>query len=725
MPIQHQRRRAVIALFTVMAALAALVVPLVAIAVAQQQPAITFLNPSGYKPCPNNDPEASPCFVISDARTGTDEADKPNETSYRLNAWTANTPTNALVEFELDLFSELGTVSTITIGTGDQVAPDTFEFNWDIPSSVPDGQHVLRAVLYDASAVPFPEEVARHELTVFFFAGNPDARTTKPAADMIFPANGGQAGFYVNPITGGTNILVDIEWSSGTTYFTVNYTLSDPGDAPVWKACAGPTRVGTSASNAANQRRVRCTLQSADQGGQSVTGFSVVANDTPVEPSGVGARFDPNFNEAGDAVRTFPFLQDATTITIDAETVRADPEEETGFDHVCSPPQIVTVLDQAGRPIADINIDVHAVGPSDQTKFKGGGFFGSNPPSRKKAPDQGHGTESDYVCDEEEGLGQNFADPEAQGDHNRPGSPDVKHVETTGAGAGGGFDVGSGAVGEFGISLHADRAGETQLTFWADEDEDDIFCSSEPAVAGSIGWGVPAPIPVVEPAAKTECPIPVPPPPTETGTETGSPSPTPTGPDRECTIEGDDGDNTLEGTEGNDVICGHGGDDTIRGFGGDDILLGDEGDDEIFGGDGDDSIDGGENNDRIFGDAGNDVVDAGNGTDIVNGGIDNDTLAGGTGTDGIRGQGGRDIVQGGRDDDVLVGNRNDDVIRGHSGDDFIRGGKGADTLRGGADDDRIQGNRGPDSISGGPGRDRCSGGPGGDRTRGCEPKKRR
>ena len=719
MPIQHQRRRAVLALITVMAALIALVAPLVAIAVAQQTPAITFLNPSGYKPCP--DPDVSPCFVLSDARTGTDEADKPNETTYRLNAWTMNTPTDAIVEFEIDV----GPANTFTIGQAEQVAPDTFEFNWNIPTTIPDGQYELRAVLYDGSAVPFPEEVARHELTVFIFAGNPDANTRKPAADMIYPTNGGQAGFYVNPITGRTNILVDFEWSAGTTFYTVNYTLSDPGDAPVWKTCAGPSRVGFSNSAPAGQTRTRCTLQSQDQGGQSVTGFSVVANDSPA--TNAQSRFDPNFNEAGDAVRVFPYLQDATTMTIDRETVRVDPDPESGFDRSCSPDQIVTVVDQEERPIADINIDVHAVGPSDQTRFTSSGFFGSSPPSAAKPPDEGHGTESDFACDEEEELGQNFANPEGQGEHNRAAAPDVKHVETTGAGPGGGFNLGSGSSGEFGFRLHADRAGETFITLFADEDDDDIYCSSEAAVPASIGWGVPAPVPVLEPAAKTDCPIPVPPPPTdESNTDSPSPSPSgsPTGPDRGCTIEGDDGDNVLEGTEGNDVICGHGGDDTIRGFGGDDILRGDEGDDEIEGGDGDDTIDGGENNDRAFGDSGNDVVDAGNGTDLLFGGIGNDTLTGGTGTDGIRGHGGRDILQGGRDDDVLIGGRGDDVIRGHSGNDVVRASNGADTLRGGSNNDRLSGGGGPDSLNGGPGRDSCHGGPGRDRSRGCEPRRR-
>ena len=703
------------ALVTVMAALIALVVPLVAIALAQQTPSIKFLNPSGYKPCP--DPDVSTCFVLSDARTGTDEADKPNEDSYRLNAWTANTPPNALVEFELDLTTELGVVQTITIGTAEQVAPDTFEFNWEIPGSIPDGQYVLRAILYGGT-LGVPEEVARHELTAFIFAGNPTADTRKPAADLIYPTNGGQAGFYVNPITGRTNILVDFEWSAGTTFFTVNYTLSDPGDEPVWKTCSGPTRVGFSNSAPAGQTRVRCVLNSADQGGQSVTGFSVVSNDSPA--TNAQSRFDPNLNEAGDAVRVFPYLQDATSITIAPDTTRVDPDPDTGFDAACSEGQVVQILDQQVRPIADLNVDVHAVGPSDQTKFNNGGFLGDSPPASHQAPDEAHGTESGWACNETfPEVGQNFAGE--QGEHNRAGAPDVKHVESDPAASPPNTDNN----GSWGVNLHADRAGETHLTFFVDEDDDDLYCSAELAIAGSIGWGQPAPVPTLEQPTRTDCPVPIPPPPDEgTDSPTTSPSGSPTGPDRGCTIEGDDGDNELEGTEGNDVICGHGGDDTIRGLGGDDILLGDEGDDEIFGGDGNDNIDGAENNDRIFGDTGNDVVNAGIGTDIVYGGIGNDTLAGVGDTDALRGQGGRDILQGGRDDDVLLGGGGDDVTRGHSGNDFVRAGNGADTLRGGSNDDRLFGEGGPDSLSGGPGRDRCNGGPGRDRSRGCEPRRR-
>lgn len=706
MPIQQQRRRAALALFTVMAALATLVAPLVAIAVAQGTPAITFLNPSGYKPCP--DPDVSQCFVLTDSRTGTDEAEKPNETTYRLNAWTANTPADALVEFELDLAPG----NSITIGGADQVAPDTFEFNWDIPSTVVDGQYVLRAVLYDASAVPFPEEVARHELTVWILTGNPAPDTREPAADILFPLNGGEVGFYVNPLTGSTNTLVDFEFSAGTTFYTVNYTLSDPGDSPVWKTCAGPTRIGFSNNAPAGQTRVRCVLQSADQGGQSVTGISVVANDSPA--TNATSRFDPNLNQGGDAIRVFPYLQDATGIAMDPETVRVNPDPESGFDTLCSPAQLVTVTDQFQRPIAGVNVDVHAVGPSDQLKFDTGGLF-TSPPSGNSAPDQGHGEETAYDCDEDLFTPDGSDDQTfvgTQGDHNRPGSPDQKHVEGN-----------TSDTGRFGVALIADRAGETQLTFWADEDNDDLFCSTEPAVGASIGWGVPAPVPVVEQAVKSDCPIPVPPPPSEgTNTESpsGSPSTSPTGPDRGCTIEGDDGDNELQGTEGNDVICGNGGDDTIRGFGGEDIIHGDAGDDEVFGGDGNDTIDGAENDDRLFGDSGNDVINAGDGTDIIYGGIGNDTLAGTAGTDAIRGQGGRDILQGGSGNDVLFGEGGDDVLKGFQGQDHLRGGVGADTLRGGANNDRLFGGSGPDSLSGGPGRDVCHGQSGRDRTRGCE-----
>jgi hypothetical protein len=686
-----------------MAALAALVVPLVVIAVAQGTPAIKFLNPSSYKPCPDAN---APCFVISDRKTSSDaeEENGENETTYRLGAWVDNAPLEALVEFEIDIPQDLGFPLTQTIGTATRVSSDTWEYHWDIPPEVVDGQYELRAILYQG--VPgTAEEVARDEKLAYILTGaGTQQGTAEPAADIEFPVNGTATGFYVNPLTGRTNTIVDLEWSQGTTFVQVNYTLSDPGDDPVWKQCA-LIRPRNSNSPTPGEARVECVLQNVDQGGQSVTAINVVANRSPSNPSPAPSRYDPNLNQAGDVVRVIPYKQDAVSVSIDNVSVRADSHPEDGYDQLCSAGQSITVLDQNGNPIASINIDVHAHGPSDQLKYQTGFIFSDQPPSSYGPPDNAHGgTEVAYICNDLP-PGQSFAGE--QGEHNRPGAPDLKHVEGE-----------TDTTGFFGIGMHSDRAGGTFITFWVDEDDDDLFCSQEPSIAASIGWDEPAPTPGAETPVKTDCPIPDPPRPT--GTESPTVDPTSTEDPRGCTLSGDEGDNTLEGTEGNDVICGNGGDDRITGLGGDDVIYGDAGNDAVAGGDGDDTINGGSDDDRLFGEAANDAINGNSGGDHVVGGSGNDTLIGQSEPDVIRGGSGRDIVQAGSANDFAYGGSGDDVLRGYTGNDILRGGNAADVVRAGKGLDTLFGERGPDALTGGPGRDRCRGGPGRDRQRSCE-----
>ncbi|MGH2805982.1 MAG: calcium-binding protein, partial [Actinomycetota bacterium] len=479
------------------------------------------------------------------------------------------------------------------------------------------------------------------------------------------------------------------------------------GSDPSWKQCA-LARIAQSGSGP-GQGRIRCVLANVDQGGQSVTAIAAVANESPAGPSFTPARFDPNLNQSGDAIRVLPYEQDAVSMEIDNVSVREDSDPETGFRDSCSEGQTATILDQNGNAIAGMSIDIHAVGPSDQLKFQGGGLLAaqSPPSSDPLPPDNGHGEpEPNYVCEEDPSVGgrsgQTFAG--AQGEHNRPGAPDLKHGESS-----------TGNFGTFGIGMHSDRAGETFITFWADEDDDDLFCSQEPSIAATIGWDQPAPTAGAETPVKTDCPIPDPPLP---GTE--SPSPEPTDDPRNCTLEGDDGDNELEGTEGNDVICGNGGDDTIRGLGGEDVIYGDAGRDVASGGGDDDTINGGGDDDRLFGEGGADRLNGNSGGDQLVGGSGNDTLVGQSEPDVMRGGSGRDIIRSGSGNDFGYGGPADDVIKTSSGNDVLRGGNAADVLRAGTGNDSLFGEGGPDSLKGGRGRDFCRGGKGRDRQRGCE-----
>ena len=695
MPL-HERRRAVSALVTILFSAFILVAPLVAMAIAQSAPQITFWNPSDYSAGAQDTP-----LIVSDKPTGNDEAEDIKETTYRLMATTKNTPSPALVEFELTQ----GNLVNITIGTATQKAPDAFEFDWDIPSTLTDGQYVLRAILYSGSGIT-ATEVDRDEQQVLIRNGVPAEDTQAPAGDITYPLNGAQVGFYTNPINGSTNTVINMEYSAGTTFIEAFYTVSAPGEEPVWKSCAGPEDVATSDDTPAGSFSFRCVLESQDQGGLSVTGLGVVANESPSDPF-FAAEYDPNFNTAGDSIRVLPYQQNATSTTIDDAAVRADGPATT-----CSPSQFITVLDQLGNAIAGINVDVHARGPSDQLKFRVPGTpLLTSVPSGVKAPDKAHsGTELGFACQDPSGSRQQFTTTR-QGDHNVAGGPDVKHIEAAGAG--------TSNAGRFGIGLKSDQNGETQIVFWVDEDDDDQFCDDEPFQNASVGWNAPAPAPAGETPVVTDCPIPTPPPPGGGETSTG-PSPTDTGSPDDCTITGTSGDDNIVGTQGNDVICAGDGDDSVDGRAGDDIILGEGGDDLIDGDIGNDTIDAGTGNDRVEGGSENDLIDGRAGVDVLNGGDGDDTLRGQSQTDGLQGGTGNDVIQAGAGDDVADGQGGKDIMKGFNGEEILRGGGGPDTINGMSQNDQLTGGGGNDRIDGGSGRDQCSGGSGRDKLRKCE-----
>lgn len=706
MPLTAPRRRAVLALITVCLSLITLIVPMVMIAVAQAAPTVQIINPSDYafhgQPEP---PDGSPPrpAQVSDRKTGSDESDDAQEDTYRFVAVSSNTPADASLEFEL----AQGPLNVVT-EAATRVANDTFELNYDT-SSLPDGQYTLRAILYSGTGIA-AQEVSRDERPVLLVDGNPRPEAAAPTVDIDYPENGQPAGFYTHPITGQTNILVDFEYSAGISWVYVFYTLSDPGDEPIWKECALDL-FGGDATVPAGSGRLQCVLESQDQGGQSVTGIAVLANDTQ-DPFGAGP--DPSFNRSGDAVRITPYAQAPTSMSIDRLTVRSDTNTSS---FPCSPSQLVTVNDQSGRPIGNANVDVHAIGPSDQLKFWHSSRpdpLAAQPPSvlNYQAPDKGHGNEQARACSTRQNTAQEQAQfARRQGEHNRPVAPDVKHIESGSAG--------TPDSGRWGISMWSDRQGGTLLTFWSDEDDDDQYCSEEPAVAASIGWNQNAPDPVLEVPEKTICPVPVPPPP---GSSTG-PDPSTTTSTEEpdgCTIRGTNGDDQLTGTEDNDVICAGAGDDVVVASGGDDIVYGDAGEDRIRGGADDDVIDGGFGDDSILGDSGNDNLDGSQDNDVVEGGIGNDTIRGEAGVDSLKGDAGRDVLRGGQADDVMFGGGGNDVLNAWTGSDLLRGGSGDDILRGGRHNDQLEGGTGNDTLDGGAGTDQCRGGPGRTKRRSCE-----
>lgn len=562
-------------------------------AVAQGAPAVRILNPSAHS---------------------TEVSDK--EQPYHFTAWAENPPSDAQVDFEI----QLSTGTRIALGTATRVPGNTFELRRDIPADVPDGSHTLRARLFSGGA-----EVASHERAINVNR-SPDANpadTPQDAAatvEMTYPTNGGAIGFHRG------SAVLSVNLSADAASVTVFYTTSPVGQEPVWVECGDET---TSPNEVGDG--VRCTLE-ADAAAASVTAVAAVANRAILLVP------DPDSGDAHRVAQVYEQVPTGVTVAPTSHVIDTVP--------ACSQILVARVIDQQGRQIAGANVDVHATGPTNNLRFDK--FTGTDGVDANQAPDQHHTqTGTAYNCSTNAFTG-------TQGVHGRA-SPDtdIMHVESAAAG--------TDDAGQFTFRLRSADQGGTQITAWADDDNNDVLCEGDPVGTATVGWGQPAPAPVAE-APTSPCPAPVTPTPTPTATGTPTPTPTPTTTPtpppgkcgREDAIRGTEGDDTLVGTPGNDVICGFGGNDTLRGLGGDDILIGGSGDDSLEGGGGDDTAKGG---------SGGDVLEGGGGKDI------------------LRGGGGRDTIKGNKGHDSLRGGRGGDTLRGGAGNDTMRGGPGTDSCR--------------------------------------------
>lgn len=418
----------------------------------QAAPSITILNPSGYSG--------------ANLRISTKE-DAAGETSYHLVAWTGDTPSNPLVEFEIAATPSvpggpsgpsLATVTATRVGT------DTFEGELST-STVNDGQYFLRAILYSGFLGPGTgAEVARSEVPVTISSS---ATTAPNTVEMTYPENGGPIGFWKAASSPGIAVVTGFA-SSGTTQVRALYSTSAPGSTPVWTQC------GTGAVSQ-QQFRVRCTLE-ADVNPAAVRAIAAVANRTPAQ-----APASPSADDTGDAHRALPYLQNPTSVTFEPASSQTERNECT--------PLVVEVADQSGVPVAGLNIDFHAVGPDDQLRFatQAGVSSGFQP------PDAAHtAREGTVQCDTLDAENQ-------QSEHSVPGGDDVKHIEST---------AGTNNLGLFTIVLLSATGGGTQVTAWGDENDDDnLTTSSEASGTAVLGWGqAPPPPPTVltmDPSSET------------------------------------------------------------------------------------------------------------------------------------------------------------------------------------------------------------------------------
>ena len=503
----NRRTTARVVLFMVVAVMTTLVLfsggPIGAISFAQQQttpaPTIQFMNP-------DND-TSNEVTAIND---GTDDA-------YHLVAWVSTLPANGRVEFKYQASGQ----QEVTVGTGTQTAiGDTFEFFWQRTNMPADGTYTLRAVLFSGTT-----QIAQDEQSIRINNTQPppppNADTDVPnAVEIRNPTNGGRVGFFTN--AGVTAAQIDVTASAGTETVTVYYTTSAPGTDPTWQEC------GSEDNPDDTDDGVSCALGD-NETPEAVRGIAAVAGDS--DPLGL-----PDVDSA-DAHRANGYTQDPFSLTLTPATQRVDlVGTETNFP--CSAFILAKVFDQFGQRVVGVNVDVHAAGPLDRLGFDDPGTTEQDS-SPHKAPDQGgHRNEPEADC---EGNPTAFNSASQQGEHEVGGEGDIKHIESAAAG--------TNQEGTFRFRMASGGSGITQITAWADEDANDVFCAEEPNADASISWGQAAETsPTGLNPEQTTCPRPTGPAtgtqspstaspsptatsttsPTPTNTQTQSPSPTPT-----------------------------------------------------------------------------------------------------------------------------------------------------------------------------------------------------
>jgi hypothetical protein len=462
--------------------------------------------------------QVTPAIEIINPHTGVALEVGDKGQPYHLNSWVTTVPPSPLVEYELDVtqsvVGELPETETLNLGQATQ-SGSAFGLVWDVEDSIseePDPPNTditftLRAILYTGFTGPGTGvEVSRDEQDITINHQGDDAAET---VEMTYPTNGGPLGVYIRPDGSGGNFTIDATVSAGTRFVRPYYTISEFGEDPVWKQCGGYQGV-TTEDDGTKTARARCSTVAGDYA-LDVTGVALVTNDTP-SPAGSG-QAQAQFNDASDAHAVAPYFQLASTVVVDPVSTSNAAFGGNGTPCV---QYVATVEDDQGRPIGNMNLDVAAQGPSDQLKFDA--YSGSGAvSSASQPPDKAHpGSPENAVACDGTGGSRNGAFGQ-QGDHNVPGGSDVKHIESVG---------GTNASGRFEFALVADRAGETQVTVYADEDDDDKRCSQEKSADAAIGWGQGAPGTTGVSTETDSCPVGTPSP-TPTPTDSGSPTESP------------------------------------------------------------------------------------------------------------------------------------------------------------------------------------------------------
>ena len=430
------------------------------------EPSIAFLNPSSFATAGERG------IVVSDAKP--DDGPGCCEAAvarYRLSAWVSNAPPGARV-----FFGVVQRAIDLEITATSETGMNTWEAGWSIPAEILDGPATLYAYL-----VLGEEPIAVDEQPVTIMRVQENAQLTYPAPAGAFGTYAALADELDPKVAASRTAptgVVDALYTATPemAYVRTFYTTTQPGADPKWKPC-GTELIGTSNARAGNG--VRCTLaDAADQ--TEITAIAAVSNDSPDD-------YEARFNESGDAVPVGqPYAQELTALSFVTGGSQRVEREPTSDRFYCSAAETAQLVDQMGRGIPGANMDVHATGPSDSLKFDTFSLLTIN-----QAPDRGpHATEAGFDCTGQRTAAPTMppanANPDIQGEHQRFGFGDRKHIESL---AGGTSDTGT-----FSFRLHATTDGVTEYTMWVDEADDgclvndDAFTQGELSVTGSIGW---------------------------------------------------------------------------------------------------------------------------------------------------------------------------------------------------------------------------------------------
>jgi hypothetical protein len=428
-------------------------------------PTIKFLNPSDY----------GEFRAVSDRDM--------EEHGYHLVATVHQPPANARVIFE----AESASAGRRPIGIATREGPDTFGLHWQIPeaSEFPRGSYTFRAILFTGN-----EQVSADEITA-------SVQPNWPTVRLDHPSGGGGLGVYLPPGDNARwNTVVDYSFSSGTEIVAFFYSLTAPGRDLEWHHC-GNVRVSSSPGGGASEPgsgRHLCELEE-EHDGRRITAVAAVAADDPFPVPRQGDT--PLFGDtSGDAHRVAVYRQLPVDVSLRVEGsepgIEGPRSYETGS---CTNQILALVTDQRQRPVARVNVDVHATGP-EATQGRAALRFdvstGTPGTDGNQPPDQNHQDEtSAWSCANRQAAGPVVISGPGpagrQGNHRNPDGPDTRHIESGPAG--------TNADGRFRFRLYNDEPGATQITAWTDLDNDDLYCGLEAAGHMAIGWNQ-APPPV-------------------------------------------------------------------------------------------------------------------------------------------------------------------------------------------------------------------------------------